>query len=82
MGYQWEEFGTIQTEVDLSGYVTDEEFTQLANRVTNIEMTGIFADNIYTSTGQQVVVQYTIPSDLYNSAVNDNQKDEITEPNA
>ena len=80
--YQWEEFGTIQTEVDLSGYVTDEEFTQLADRVTNIEMTGIFADNIYTSTGQQVVVQYTIPSDLYNSAINDNQNDEITEPNA
>lgn len=80
--YQWEEFGTIQTEVDLSGYVTDEEFTQLANRVTNIEMTGVSADNIYTSTGQQVVVQYTIPSDLYNSAVNDNQNDEVTEPNA
>ena len=80
--YQWEEFGTIQTEVDLSGYVTDEEFTQLVKRVTNIEMTGIFADNIYTSTGQQVVVQYTIPSDLYNSAVNDNQSDNITEPNA
>ena len=80
--YQWEEFGTIQTEVDLSGYVTDEEFTQLADRVTNIEMTGVSADNIYTSTGQQVVVQYTIPSDLYNSAINDNQSDNITEPNA
>ena len=80
--YQWEEFGTIQTEVDLSGYVTDKEFTKLVDRVTNIEMTGIFADNIYTSTGQQVVVQYTIPSDLYNFAVNDNQSDEITEPNA
>ena len=78
--YQWEEFGTIQTEVDLSGYVTDEEFTQLADRVTNIEMTGIFANNMYTSTGQQVVVQYTIPENLYNSAVNDNQSDEITEP--
>ena len=80
--YQWEEFGTIQTEVDLSGYVTDEEFTQLANKVTNIEMTGIFANNMYTSTGQQVVVQYTIPSDLYNSAVNEIQTDDITEPNA
>ena len=45
-------------------------------------MTGVSADNIYTSTGQQVVVQYIIPSDLYNSAINDNQKDEITEPNA
>ena len=45
-------------------------------------MTGVSADNIYTSTGQQVVVQYIIPSDLYNSAVNDNQRDEITEPNS
>jgi hypothetical protein len=43
-------------------------------------MTGVFADNIYTSTGQQVVVQYTIPSTLYDSAVNDNQNDEIVEP--
>ena len=79
--YQWEEFGTIQTEVDLSGYVTDEEFTQLSNRVTNIEVTGIFADNIYTSTGQQVAVQYTIPNDLYDSAVNTINTDEIVEPN-
>ena len=79
--YQWEEFGTIQTEVDLSGYVTDEEFTQLVNRVSTIEVTGIFADNIYTSTGQQVIVQYTIPTNLYDSAVNNDQNDEIIEPN-
>ena len=77
--YQWEEFGTIQTKVDLSGYVTQEEFTALKNRVSNIELTGIFASNVLTSTGQQVSVQYAIPNDLYDFAVNDNQTDEIIE---
>ena len=77
--YQWEEFGTIQTKVDLSGYVTQEEFTALKNRVSNIELTGIFASNVTTSTGQQVAIRYTIPDDLYNFAVNDNQDDEIIE---
>ena len=77
--YQWEEFGTIQTKVDLSGYVTQEEFTALENRVSNIELTGIFASDVFTSTGQRVAIQYTIPSDLYDFAVNDNQTDEIIE---
>lgn len=77
--YQWEEFGTIQTKVDLSGYVTQEEFTALKNRVSSIELTGIFANDVLTSTGQQVAVQYTIPNDLYDFAVNDNQADEIIE---
>ena len=77
--YQWEEFGTIQTAVDLSGYVTQEEFTALKNRVSNIELTGISASNVLTSTGQQVAVQYTIPDKLYDFAVNDNQTDEIIE---
>lgn len=77
--YQWEEFGTIQTKVDLSGYVTQEEFTALKNRVSNIELTGIFANDVLTSTGQQVAVQYAIPNDLYDFAVNDNQTDEIIE---
>lgn len=77
--YQWEEFGTIQTKVDLSGYVTQEEFTALKNRVSKIELTGIFASDVLTSTGQRVVVQYNIPDDLYNFAVNNNQNDEIIE---
>jgi len=64
----------------LSGYVTNDVFNALANRVTNIEMTGIFADNVYTSTGQQVVVQYTIPTNLYDTAVNTIETDEIVEP--
>ena len=77
--YQWEEFGTIQTAVDLSGYVTKEEFSALKNRVSNIELTGIFASDVFTSTGQQVAIRYTIPSNLYDFAVNDDQKDEIIE---
>ena len=77
--YQWEEFGTIQTKVDLSGYVTQEEFTALKNRVSNIELTGIFANDVLTSTGQQVAVRYNIPDNLYDFAVNDNQTDEIIE---
>lgn len=77
--YQWEEFGTIQTKVDLSGYVTQEEFTVLKNRVSNIELTGIFASDVLTSTGQRVAVQYNIPDNLYDFAVNDNQTDEIIE---
>ena len=77
--YQWEEFGTIQTEVDLSGYVTQEEFIALKNRVSNIELTGIFANDVLTSTGQKVAVQYTIPDNLYDFAVNDDQTDGIIE---
>lgn len=77
--YQWEEFGTIQTKVDLSGYVTQEEFTALKDRVSNIELKGIFASDVFTSTGQQVVIRYTIPSDLYDFAVNNNLTDEIIE---
>lgn len=77
--YQWEEFGTIQTKVDLSGYVTQKEFIALKDRVSNIELKGIFASDVFTSTGQQVVIRYTIPSNLYDFAVNDNQTDEIIE---
>ena len=77
--YQWEEFGTIQTEVDLSGSVTQEAFTTLKNRVSSIELTGIFASDVITSTGQKVAVQYTIPDNLYNFAVNDDQTDGIIE---
>ena len=77
--YQWEEFGTIQTKVDLSGYVTQGEFTALKDRVSDIELKGIFASDVTTSTGQKVAVQYTIPDNLYNFAVNDNQDDGIIE---
>lgn len=78
--YSWEELGSIKTEVDLSGYVTTEQFQTLVNNVNNIRVTGVFAQQVSTSTGQNVVVDYTIPSDLYDSAVNIDQNDQITEP--
>ena len=74
--YQWEEFGTIQTSVDLSGYVTYDVFNQTIN---SIQAEGVFAEAVQTSTGQNVVVQYTIPSTIYDSAVNINELDEIVE---
>lgn len=65
--YIWEQIGTISTDIDLSNYVTKDEFDivkgQLANTIT--------AQNVTTSDGSQVVVSYEIPSDLYNSAVSD-----------
>lgn len=79
--YKWEEFGTIQTNIDLSGYVTTATFQALQNDVNAIKVAGVFADQVYTSTGQIVAVQYTIPADLYDSAVNVNQADQIIEPN-
>lgn len=78
--YQWEEFGTIQTDVDLSGYVTTQEFQQLKNNVNNIRVTGVFAEAVETSQGQQVVVKYTIPDTLYDSAVESIDIDEIVTP--
>lgn len=74
--YQWEEFGTIQTSVDLSGYVTTTTFNQAIN---SIRVEGVFAEAVQTSTGQNVVVSYTIPSTIYDSAVNINELDEIVE---
>ena len=79
LAYQWEEFGTIQTDVDLSGYVTVETFEALGRRVQNIELTGVFADNIYTTIGQQVVASYEIPANVYDDAVDTNQNDNIIE---
>lgn len=79
--YVWEEFGTIQTDIDLSGYVTTETFQTLASNVNDIRITGVFADQVLTSTGQIVAVQYTIPSTLYDSAVNIDEIDQIVNPN-
>lgn len=77
--YQWEEFGTIQTSVDLSGYVTTNVFEGLERRVQNIEIFGVLADNVYTTSGQQVVASYAIPANVYDDAVDTNQNDNIIE---
>lgn len=66
--YVWEQIGEIQTDVDLSGYVTKQEFNQLQTKVTQIENTMlsmITATNVTTSGGSNVTVDYDIPNDLY-----------------
>lgn len=78
--YQWEEFGTIQTDVDLSGYVTTQEFQTLTSNVNNLRATGVFAETVETSSGDPVVVKYTIPNDLYDTAVEQIDIDEIVTP--
>ena len=69
--YSWETLGSIQTEVDLTGYVTKEEFnTALSNTISAIDVT--------ISNGQaKVVVDYEIPADLYDSLVSTEDDDKI-----
>lgn len=72
--YVWEEIGTIQTDVDLSGYVTRQEYntainninTQISNINTELD-TKLTAQNVTTSSGASVAVDYEIPSNLYDN---------------
>lgn len=69
--YKWEEIGTIQTNVDLTGYVTKDEFNEALVDV-------ITAEDVKISNGTaKVVVNYNIPPTLYDSLVNINDGDEI-----
>lgn len=71
--YIWEQIGTISADIDLSNYVTKDEFDivkgQLANTIT--------AQNVTTSDGSQVIVSYEIPSNLYDSAVSTDTSDQV-----
>lgn len=72
--YTWEQLGAIQTDVDLSGYVTNETFQQTISPIqadiqsikTKLDST-ITAQNVTTSTGDNVIVDYIIPKTLYDS---------------
>lgn len=84
--YFWEEIGTVQTNVDLQGYVTKEEYSQKINTIEqNIQTIDqklsniITAENITLSNNSniKVVVDYTIPDNLYDSMVNTDIQDEI-----
>lgn len=72
--YLWEQIGEVSTDVDLSGYVTQDTFTA---EIKKINVTSISASNVTTSTGEQVVVNYEIPSTLYDDAVNTDTSDFI-----
>lgn len=76
--YIWEEIGKIQTDVDLSGYVTKEEFNQEISTINGKLSATITAKNVTTSDGSTaVVVNYQIPENLYDSMVNVDQSDNI-----
>lgn len=76
-GYYWEEIGSVQTNVDLSGYVTKIEYsakiTEIETSISNINTTllnTITAQDVKTSAGATVVVDYNIPNNIYDSMVN------------
>lgn len=76
--YIWEEMGSIQTDVDLSGYVTLEVFNEQINIIKGQLANTITAQDVTTSDGSaKVVVNYTIPADLYDSMVNTDNTDQV-----
>lgn len=58
--YSWEMLGIINSEVDLTGYVTKQDF----NAFTAIALT---AEDVTDSSGHKVSVNYEIPEDLYDA---------------
>ena len=58
--YSWEMLGIINSEVDLTGYVTKNDF----NAFTAIALT---AEDVTDSSGHSVSVAYDIPKDLYDA---------------
>ena len=58
--YSWEMLGIINSEVDLTGYVTKDDF----NAFTAIALT---AEDVTDSSGHSVSVAYDIPRDLYDA---------------
>ena len=58
--YSWEMLGIINSEVDLTGYVTKDDF----NAFTAVALT---AEDVTDSSGHSVSVAYDIPKDLYDA---------------
>ena len=58
--YSWEMLGIINSEVDLTGYVTKSEF----DAFTAVALT---AEDVTDSSGHSVSVNYTIPNNLYDA---------------
>lgn len=76
--YIWEKIGEVQTDVDLSGYVTTETFNQTINTINGQLANAITAQDVTTSDGSaKVVVNYTIPRDLYDSMVKTDSSDQV-----
>lgn len=76
--YIWEKIGEVQTDVDLFGYVTNEVFNATINTINGQLANTITAQDVTTSDGSaKVVVNYTIPADLYDSMVNTDNTDQV-----
>lgn len=75
--YIWEKVGEVQTDVDLSGYVTTETFNQTINTINGQLANSITAQDVTTSDSSKVVVNYTIPRDLYDSMVETDSSDQV-----
>lgn len=76
--YIWEKIGEVQTDVDLSGYVTTETFNQTISTINGQLANAITAQDVTISDGSaKVVVNYTIPKDLYDSMVETDSSDQI-----
>ena len=58
--YSWEMLGIINSEVDLTGYVTKNDF----DAFTAVALT---AEDVTDSLGNKVSVKYTIPENLYDA---------------
>ena len=56
--YIWEQIGSLTTDVNLDNYVTKTEFNALKSIV-------LTAQNVTTSSGVAVTVNYNIPNNLY-----------------
>lgn len=56
--YIWEQIGSLTTDINLDNYVTKTEF----NALQSVALT---AQNVTTSSGTAVTVNYDIPSTLY-----------------
>ena len=57
--YIWEQIGSLTTDVNLDDYVTKNEFNALKSIV-------LTAQDVTTSSGVAVTVNYNIPDNLYN----------------
>lgn len=76
--YIWEKIGEVQTDVDLSGYVTKETFDQTINTINSQLADTITAKDVTTLDGvSNVVVNYTLPPDLYDSMVSTDSTDQV-----
>ena len=58
--YSWEMLGIINSEVDLTGYVTKDDFD-------TFKAVALTAEDVTDSSGNRVSVDYTIPENLYDT---------------